>query len=477
MAQARLLIYSSGPSTRPAPGQAVREMELSGGASIGRARDNSIQLDGSEVSLYHAIIEERADGFWLSDLGSAHGTEVNQQRIAGTRKLADGDVISIGNAGTIEFRNQNGNVNFAAFTPARKISQPSPSLRTGGASKRVLPKWWLGVGGGLLVVILAILLALFTASPGKVRLLGIDENALVQQTTEVSLLIERPGRVGRVTFELDGIPVAKSQRRPFTFTFDPAQVQSEGGGAPQAHELTARIKPRFGWAARTVSVKFRIGCLPPENSKIAELMNRLLETLQAPRRFDFDSALVTAVGAGLCKYKQLVKENETFPESRSACVAFGDNGLGGKLGLILALSEKVEPLPAAGNERIGLWQLPKADLLASGLIGTDVSEEQLHVPEQAAKIAAGYAKEIQKRLANPIFLAACFGSPQSEVLEASRRLEPRSEEELKDLWALRGELPPLATKRLIRFFAVGIIALDPATRGAGSQPLLTLCGS
>lgn len=475
MAKAKLLIY---PSSLSASRKGVREVLLSGGASIGRARDNSVQVEGSDVSLYHAIIEERADGFWLSDLGSAHGTEVNRQRVAGARKLDDGDVISIGNAGTMEFQSQDGSVSPPRASSAKKSSHFQPSVQTSGASRRVLPKWWFWLGGGgLLVVILAIFLAIFAASPGNARLMGIDENVPVQQATDVSLLIERPERVAQVTFELDGILVAKSQRRPFSFTLDPAQARGEGAKFPQEHELTARIEPRFGWVMKTVGVKFRIGCLPLENSKIAELMNRLIETLQAPHRYDFDPTLVAAVSLGLCNYKQLVKENETFPESRSACVAFGDNGLGGKLGLILALSEKVEPLPAASSERIGLWQLPKADLLASGLIGTDVPEEKLQVPEQAAKIAASYAKEIQKRLADPIFLAACFGSPQSEILEASRRLELRSEEELRDLWALRGELPPLAAKRLIRFFAVGIIALDPEACGAGSQPLLKLCGS
>src|SRR5512143_2403388 len=85
------------------PGEPERQMELRGGATIGRAFDNAICIDDASVSRYHAIIEERDRRFWLSDLGSRNGTTVNGERLDSERKLQNGDLISIGDAGAIEF--------------------------------------------------------------------------------------------------------------------------------------------------------------------------------------------------------------------------------------------------------------------------------------------------------------------------------------------------------------------------------------
>src|SRR5947208_9998754 len=79
------------------PGEAEQELELSScGVSIGRCSDNSISIENKYISRYHAVIEKRADGFWLSDLSSSWGTKVNGNPIISERKLQDGDLISIG---------------------------------------------------------------------------------------------------------------------------------------------------------------------------------------------------------------------------------------------------------------------------------------------------------------------------------------------------------------------------------------------
>lgn len=84
---------------------ATRELQASHAlTTIGRALDNSICLaDDSNVSRYHAEIELRRDGFYLTDLGSSNGTSVNDEAIFGTRKLQDGDRILCGGTSLIEF--------------------------------------------------------------------------------------------------------------------------------------------------------------------------------------------------------------------------------------------------------------------------------------------------------------------------------------------------------------------------------------
>jgi pSer/pThr/pTyr-binding forkhead associated (FHA) protein len=73
-----------------------------GGAPIamGRSEARDIVLFDPAASRNHAIVELRAEGFWLRDLGSANGTYVNGQK-ATEQPLSAGDVIRIGST---EFR-------------------------------------------------------------------------------------------------------------------------------------------------------------------------------------------------------------------------------------------------------------------------------------------------------------------------------------------------------------------------------------
>jgi pSer/pThr/pTyr-binding forkhead associated (FHA) protein len=70
---------------------------------IGRTPDNDIVIDNLAVSRLHALIEEEKGDHFVKDCDSLNGTEVNGQRIAMRRRLADGDEISIAKH-TILFR-------------------------------------------------------------------------------------------------------------------------------------------------------------------------------------------------------------------------------------------------------------------------------------------------------------------------------------------------------------------------------------
>lgn len=64
-------------------------------AAIGRQADNQLVLTATAVSRRHARIIRRGEAFFLEDLGSAHGTTVNEEKIK-SRELKDGDIIGIG---------------------------------------------------------------------------------------------------------------------------------------------------------------------------------------------------------------------------------------------------------------------------------------------------------------------------------------------------------------------------------------------
>ena len=62
---------------------------------LGRSRDCDIQLDDANVSRRHAELRQEGASYWIVDLGSTNGIEVNGKRVK-RAKLRDGDTITIG---------------------------------------------------------------------------------------------------------------------------------------------------------------------------------------------------------------------------------------------------------------------------------------------------------------------------------------------------------------------------------------------
>ena len=62
---------------------------------IGRLTDNDIVLDDASVSRHHAVIIDTGTSFVITDLRSANGVDVNDERVRVTATLADNDRIRI----------------------------------------------------------------------------------------------------------------------------------------------------------------------------------------------------------------------------------------------------------------------------------------------------------------------------------------------------------------------------------------------
>jgi len=106
------MIYK--PTAVPQPTQAVSPEELGveqelvtlswNGSShevkdrrvvIGRSRDCDIQLADANVSRRHAELRQEGASYWIVDLGSTNGLEVNGKRVK-RAKLRSGDTITVG---------------------------------------------------------------------------------------------------------------------------------------------------------------------------------------------------------------------------------------------------------------------------------------------------------------------------------------------------------------------------------------------
>jgi hypothetical protein len=62
---------------------------------IGRSRDCDVQLPDTNVSRRHAELRQEGASYWIVDLGSTNGLEVNGKRVK-RAKLSDGDTITLG---------------------------------------------------------------------------------------------------------------------------------------------------------------------------------------------------------------------------------------------------------------------------------------------------------------------------------------------------------------------------------------------
>lgn len=88
----RLTVLSS-PSLAHGSGLEVGPVAI----TFGRADDNSAPLPKDDyASGHHARVEAGRDGAWIVDLDSTNGTWVNDEKLAGRRRLHDGDVVRIG---------------------------------------------------------------------------------------------------------------------------------------------------------------------------------------------------------------------------------------------------------------------------------------------------------------------------------------------------------------------------------------------
>ena len=100
-------------SSPPAKAQAFLSIRCNSGPSqyyelterittIGRSRDNVLEIPDKNMSRRHSVIERRDDGvFIITDCNSSNGTVVNEERIL-SRELDHGDVIECGQT-RIEF--------------------------------------------------------------------------------------------------------------------------------------------------------------------------------------------------------------------------------------------------------------------------------------------------------------------------------------------------------------------------------------
>jgi pSer/pThr/pTyr-binding forkhead associated (FHA) protein len=73
-------------------------LELQAFTTLGRGAANTIVVPDTFASAEHALISWHGGQWWLEDLGSRNGTQINDVLVTAPTVLGAGDVISIGQA-------------------------------------------------------------------------------------------------------------------------------------------------------------------------------------------------------------------------------------------------------------------------------------------------------------------------------------------------------------------------------------------
>lgn len=60
---------------------------------IGRAEDCNLRIQNPLVSRHHCVLAVEGDNVYARDLESRNGTGINNQRLAGSQRVHDGDIL------------------------------------------------------------------------------------------------------------------------------------------------------------------------------------------------------------------------------------------------------------------------------------------------------------------------------------------------------------------------------------------------
>ena len=100
--------------------------------TIGRAESSSIPLDDAAVSRLHAVLQCYPGGWSIRDLGSANGTFVNGEPLAGERQLRPGDEIRVGGVSLV-FRSRQASASRSTLRWLGEQASPAFTDPSGGS--------------------------------------------------------------------------------------------------------------------------------------------------------------------------------------------------------------------------------------------------------------------------------------------------------------------------------------------------------
>jgi hypothetical protein len=455
------------------PGERAYSVGIAGPTvSIGRKDDNLVCLDDTNVSKYHAAIEARNGAYWITDLGSSNGTQVNGEPLVGERKLRDNDLICLGGTSTIRFHQDAAQAARAtppasAGAPSVALSAPSslstprltppqvtppsvpplqapsaPALQPPAAAQKLLgvPKAVLAGVVGLLCVV-GLLGALWGAG-----IVGGSRPQSRRTKPEPARGSVGAGEAG----ESGGEKSAANESAPSSAeTREPAHVEE---AAPASAGPPGANADASAGLARTLAVQ------------IAQKSS-----------YNFDPGFVTLINSYTNEYRGASGYSERAAKYREAIDREFVNVQGIQpplIGYVLAMSQtKFVERPSAG-----VWNLPPQ--VVSGYANGGAVD--MNDPAASTRVAAAYVRSLLDLFEkeNFMYAIACYGMTLDEAGKVSVALEGKDPtgQDRYDFWKMKnaGVVQGPQVERVARFFAAGIVSENPRQFGLREKPLSSL---
>ena len=493
--------------------------------SIGRTPDNDISLpDDTNVSRYHAEIEERDGEFWLIDLQSSNGTTLNGDELTAEKPLSEGDQIVLGGSSELTFTFQVSDAEPEEEDQEQEEKEDTPiddgeekesaEPAGGGQSRKVtmlLVFASLAIGLGVILAVVAGLvfftgggLAASSACNAGSEIVAPENGDILAEASKVEIDVDDTSCVSEAVFLVGGKVFGRDNQEPFEADLDPSRfpgmsdgrdrkitvilIDDDGNEIPQSTEIAISLEtieaetpeptqiPEGGTGpdgqqtvpTPTPALASLIDTQKMAGTVIPQFSGNLQYNTNNPRFLEEVAKMTTEYRSeGFFDRAARYRDVINYQYLR-------EQNLDPPLGYILAMSRtKFEPTNRADGA--GLWKMNNQLVLDNAYNGICGAETIASETQKCAAIASSsYLKDLILNVFNGdvIYGVAAFGmeKQQAAIWNESLPNDPRVR---SDFWNVIRD--PGRREQVVRFFAAAIVAENPKRFGLDKdQPISNL---
>ena len=477
-------------------------------STLGRASDNTVAcINDSNVSRYHAEIEERGGEYWLIELGSSNGTTVNGEDFETEKLLRNGDVILLGGSSKVEFLFESESAGIVeeaktspgAITNSGEAAPAKDKTETATAVPATAKfPWILGVMGavvGLAIVSVAAvgLYTYFGAAPkceAVAKITSPESQDTISEATEIEVEVKNGECVSRAFFLLNGQVFASADKQPFQATLDPKQFPGLADGSLQTLQIVLEDAEgnKLAQTGEVFLALETVEIAPPPTpvdvdedptpkppvgkgakitlSEVQKMSDAFIKQLSGNAVYTMDKEFLEAVQKKIPDYASegYFARASAFKEVINKEFV-REQGLEARLGFIMAMSRSQFKLEKQGADE-GLWRMTNDFATANSY---NASCETPSLSENSQKCAAISASTYLKTLNSTVFEGdviyevAAFGKSALEASQWKGTLPA----DRSNFWNVIKDAKQ--REEVVRFFAAGIAAENPQKFGLKNE--------
>ncbi|HRH45025.1 MAG TPA: FHA domain-containing protein [Pyrinomonadaceae bacterium] len=466
--------------------------------TIGRGSDNVISFpDDTNVSRYHARIEQREDGFWLVEQGSSNGTTLNGEDFDGEILLQDGDTILFGGSSKLGVQiiddEAEDDEDDESESSASAVETAPPAAAAAKSNSSLL----LVAGGviGLAVIFVAAAGIYYWATStskcdATAKIISPDSGETISEAVDVEIEVKDSSQcVQKAVFVLGEKEFASASAEPYKVTLDPQQfpddladgntyglkvvlIDTKGQRISQSNEIALAFevletKPKEPEITQTQPTEPTTK--PVQTTKVGvidtqTMVINLLKQFSGTPKYKIDQQFLVEVNKKSAEYVSEGYFARASQYKDTINVEYvSEKDLDAPLGYILAMSRSKFNNQKQGNEE-GLWRISKEVLEANGFNLAQVcGTETLSDPSQkcSAKVSALYLKSLVLNVfeRDLIYSIVAVGMPPNDAAAFKATLPANRE----DFWNVIKS--PKQREEVVNFFAAGIVAENPQKFG------------